>query len=230
MFECKYCKSAFVRESTLFSHACERKRRMMAEGDKVNRLGFNIWLKFYKFCSPQLKKIKTYENFIDSSHFTGFIKFARHVIDLNPHSVEDFADFVIRNSIKLDDWCKIWVYESWIREVNKKESADRALERSVLLMKTWSEETNEPWTDFFVSVNTNKAVHWIKTGRISPWIIYTTSAGQSLINRLSEEQIGLIVEYIEPKFWQFKVARLKEDATWVQTVFNQSGIKNHETI
>lgn len=230
MFACKYCNKTFVRESSLFSHACERKRRMMAEHDKANRLGFNIWLKFYKFCSPQLKKVKSYEDFIDSNYYTGFIKFARHVIDLNPHSVDDFADFVIKNSIKIDDWCKIWVYESWIREVNKKESVDRALERSVLLMRTWSEETNEPWTDFFVLVNTNRAVHWIKTGRISPWVIYATQAGQVLINRFSEEQISLIVEYIEPKFWQFKVARQKEDAQWVQAVFDQSGIKVYEPV
>lgn len=224
MHQCKYCKKSFVKEGTLFSHACEKKRRVMAEHDKPNRLGFNLWLRFHKFCTPNTKKEKTYQDFIDSNYFTGFLKFARHVIDLNPHSIEDFADFVIKNSIKLDDWCKIWVYESWIREVNKKESTDRAVERCVLLMKTWSLDTDNDWRNFFKDANTNIAVHWIRTGRISPWVIYATEQGQGLIHRFSDEQISMVVEYIEPKFWQFKVARQQVDTTWIQSVFDNAGI------
>lgn len=230
MHQCKYCKKTFVKESTLLSHACEKKRRMMAEHDKPNRLAFNVWRKFLKYCTPSARKEKTYEDFVNSNVYTGFVKFARHVIDLNPHSVDDFVDFVIRNSVKLDDWTKIWVYEAWIREVSKKESVDRAVERSVLLMKTWSEREQENWTDFFVRVNTNQAVHWIRTGRISPWVLFSTDAGQALVNRFNEEQLELIVEYIEPKYWQFKVARQREDSAWVQGVFNSAGIKTYEPV
>ena len=79
-------------------------------------------------------------------------------------------------------------------------------------------------------VNTNQAVHWIRTGRISPWVLFATDAGQALVNRFNEEQLELIVEYIEPKYWQFKVARQREDSAWVQGVFNSAGIKTYEPV
>ena len=106
MFKCKYCSKDFARESTLSSHMCERKRRMLAENERPNQIALQIWLKFLKFTTPNLKKQKTYEDFVSSRYYTSFVKFARHVIDLNPYDSEGFVDFVFRYGVKLDDWCK----------------------------------------------------------------------------------------------------------------------------
>jgi hypothetical protein len=224
MHQCKYCKKSFARESTLMTHMCEKKRRKMGEHDKANRIAFNIWLKFYKYTSPTSKKQKTYDDFIDNKFYTSFLKFARHCIDLSPYDLDGFADFVFRNAVKIDDWCKNYVYEMYVRENNKKESVDRAAERVILLMQNWSEQTGEVWTDFFDRVNTNQATQWIITGRISPWIIYGSSAGQRLVDRLTEEQIMLVAENIEPKYWQFRLARNKQDTEWIEQTFDKAGI------
>lgn len=224
MHQCKYCKKSFAKESTLMTHMCEKKRRKMGEHDKVNRLAFNIWLKFYKFTVPASKKPKTYDDFIDNRYYTSFLKFARHCLDLSPHDLEGFVDFVFRNAVKLDDWCKNYVYEMYVRENNKKESVDRAAERAILLMQNWSEQTGSTWTEFFDLVNTNQATQWIITGRISPWIIYGSNAGQRLVDRLSAEQLQLVAENIEPKYWQFRLARNKQDTEWIEQTFNKAGI------
>jgi len=224
MHQCKYCKKSFAKESTLMTHMCEKKRRKMGEYDKVNRLAFNIWLKFCKFASPTSKKQKTYDDFIDNRYYTGFLKFARHCMDLSPYDLESFVDFIFRNAVKMDDWCKNYVYEMYVRENNKKESVDRAAERVILLMQNWSEQTGHPWTEFFDQVNTNQATQWIITGRISPWIIYGSQAGQRLVDRLNEEQLMLVAENIEPKYWQFRLARNKQDTEWIEQTFNKAGI------
>jgi hypothetical protein len=224
MFECKYCGKSFVRETTLASHMCEKKRRMLGEHERPNQIALQIWLKFYKFTTPNAKKAKTYEDFIASQYYTAFVKFARHVIDLNPHDMEGFVDFVFRFGVRLDDWHKAYVYEAWIRENNKKETVDRAAERNILLMQSWAESTGEDWRKFFDLVNTNQAVHWIKTGRISPWVLYATRGGERLVDRLNHEQIDIVAEYIEPKYWQFKVAKQKDDAKWIEKMFSDAGI------
>jgi len=225
MFKCKYCPATFVKETTLSAHMCERKRRLLAEHNRENQIALQIWLKFLKFTTPNSKKQKTYSDFISSRVYTGFVKFARHVIDLNPYDFESFIDFVFRYGVKLDDWCKAYVYEAWIREYNKKETVDRAAERSILLMRTWAETTGEDWHKFFKLVNTNQAVHWIRTGRISPWVLYATKAGESLVDRFNAEQIEMVAEYIEPKHWQFKVARQADDANWIEKTFDNAGIE-----
>ena len=225
MFKCKYCSKDFARESTLSSHMCERKRRMLAENERPNQIALQIWLKFLKFTTPNLKKQKTYEDFVSSRYYTSFVKFARHVIDLNPYDFEGFVDFVFRYGVKLDDWCKAYVYEAYIRENNKKETVDRAAERNIILMQNWAEQTGESWRSFFKKVNTNQAVHWIKTGRISPWVLYATKAGEVLVDRLNAEQVLIVAEYIEPKYWQFKVARQADDAKWIEQTFDGAGIE-----
>jgi hypothetical protein len=230
MYKCKYCSLSFKREETLISHSCDKKKRMLGENNKENRMAFYFWLKFHKFCSPHTKTQKTYVDFIGSNYYNGFMAFAEYVIRLNPISTEDFFDFVIRNSVKLSDWCKDWVYEAWVKEISKKESVDRAVERCVILMRDWAEDTGNDWVNFFTMVGTGSATQWIRTGKISPWIIYSTDQGQELVRRLNSEQLEIVIDYIDPKFWRFKIARNEKDAMWIQDVFNQSGIITHETI
>jgi len=67
-------------------------------------------------------------------------------MDLSPYDLESFVDFIFRNAVKMDDWCKNYVYEMYVRENNKKESVDRAAER-VILINAKLERTNRPSLD-----------------------------------------------------------------------------------
>jgi len=223
-YTCKYCKASFKHEKTIFSHLCEKKRRMMGKDDKQNRLAFAVWTRFNKYCFAYMGE-KSYDDFTSNQYYLAFMKFAAYLIDLKPYNMEDFIDFVIKNGVKLDDWGKAWVYETWVSNISKKETVDRAVERCVMLMQDWAEENDTDWKQFFGQVGTGNAVQWIRTGRLSPWILYSTDQGQKLISRLNDEQLELVVGSIDPKFWSFKVARHKKDAKWIQDIFNQYGIE-----
>lgn len=224
-YKCKYCKKDFVRESTLASHLCEPKRRFLAKDDKQNRIAYQSWLLFRKLTIANIKHDKPYEEFIVNKYYADFMKLAQHIIDLNLDDPEGFVKFIIMNSIKINDWRKAVVYETYIKDRTKKETVERAIERSLLNMKAWAEKTDGQWQDYFQAVSTPEAVQDIRMGRISPWCTFATDQGSRLIDRLEPGQVQQLVEYLEPEKWRVKVKRHQPDAEWVQQVFNQAEIK-----
>jgi hypothetical protein len=222
-FECQFCKKTFQREKTLAVHLCEQKRRHINRDDKYVRLGFLAYNRFYEI--TQGSKIqKTYEHFAKSSYYTAFTKFGRHMLEINAIDPEKFIDFVITASIPLDSWCKDSVYESYIRELNKKETAERAVERGILLMEQWGREHDRPFNVFFREISRPRLIHWIKSGRISPWIIFNCDSGDAAIASMTDNEHHMINEYLEPTFWTRKFSTRKEDVEFVQMVLKEAGL------
>lgn len=221
-FKCEFCKKSFKQERTLVSHVCEKKRRWLYKDEKYSRLAFHTYQKFYAL-SMRSKKPKTFEEFIDSKYYSSFIKFGHHLTDINPLEVEGFIEFLIKTQTKIEDWTKDWVYETWVRELTKKESPDKAVTRSIQLMEQWSRETEEPWQEFFRKVSTVQATKLIRTGRLSPWLLYA-GPGQVLFERMTDEQLGLIKEWINPIYWQMKIRDHKEEVDFIKNVLAEAGV------
>ena len=224
-YKCRYCQKEFVRESTLASHLCENKRRMLAKDEKQNRIAYQSWLLFRKLTMANVKNDKPYEEFISNKFFAGFMKLAKHIIDLSLDDPEGFVKFIIMNSVPMHNWQTAVVYETYIKDRTKKETVERAVERSVLNMKAWAEKTGNSWEEYFTKVSTPEAVQDIRMGRISPWCTFATDQGSRLIDRFEPGQVQQLIEYMEPQSWRAKVMRQRQDAEWVQHVFNEAKIK-----
>lgn len=224
-YKCKYCKKEFVRESTLAGHLCENKRRVLAKDLKQNRIAYQSWLLFRRLTIANIKHDKDYEEFATNNLFMGFMKLAKHIIDLNLEDPEGFVKYIVMNSVPMNKWQTAVVYESYVKDRTKKETVERAIERSVLNMKAWAERTGNSWEDYFSAVNTPDAVQDIRMGRISPWCTFATDQGSRLIDRMDETEVVSLVDYLEPKSWKVRVKRQAQDATWIQDVFNQAEIQ-----
>ena len=222
-FECQFCGKAFKREKTLAVHLCEQKRRHINRDDKYVRLGFMAYNRFYEITQGAAKP-KTYEQFSKSNYYTGFTKFGRHILEISAIDPEKFIDFVITTSIPLDKWCTDAVYETYIRELNKKETAERAVERGILLMQQWSRENDRPYNEFFREISRPRLIHWVKSGRISPWIIFNCDSGKSAIAALTDHEQDMIMTYLEPTFWTRKFSTRQDDVEFVQMVLKEAGI------
>lgn len=223
MFECQYCQKKFKGEKTLMVHVCEPKRRYMNKNEKYSRLAFYALNRFYEMTQAVGKQIE-FDMFAKSKFYLGFTKFGKHIININAINPEEYIDFVIRNSVKLDKWTSDSVYETYIQELNRKESADRAVERSILLMQKWGEEYDRPFNTFFKEVSKPLAIHYIKSGRLSPWVIFNSDNGAELIDSFSDEELIIINDYLEPAFWSRKFNARVEDVQFVKMILNKAGI------
>jgi hypothetical protein len=224
-YKCKYCQKEFVRESTLATHLCEPKRRMLAKDTKQNRIAYQGWLLFRRLTMANIKNDKPYEEFITNRFFSDFMKLAKHIIDLGIEDPEGFVKFITMNSVPASKWHTAVVYETYVKDRTKKETVERAIERSVLNMKAWAERTNSTWEDYFVLVATPEAVQDIRMGRISPWCMFATDQGSRLVDRFEPGQVQQLIDYMEPQSWRAKVMRQRTDAVWVQYVFNEAKVK-----
>lgn len=224
-YKCKYCEKGFVRESTLASHLCENKRRVLDRDLKQNRIAYQSWLLWRKFTMANVKHDKSYEEFVSNRYFTGFMKLSKRIIDLNIDDPEEFVRFISMNSVPMNKWTSDLVYDEYIKSKTRKETVTRAIERSFLTITDWADKTGNDFTDYFQKVNTVDAVQDIRMGRISPWCVFATDQGGKLVDRLEPNQVQTLIDYLDPKSWRARVIREKEDSIWVQKIFNQANIK-----
>jgi hypothetical protein len=222
-FACDYCKKSYQREQSFLVHMCEPKRRWLDQDTKYVKLGFMVYKRFYE-ANMIGKKEKTFRDFMESKFYTSFTHFGRHLLNINAVNPKGFVEFLIKTGVKLDRWESPLVYETYIRELNKKETPVAAIERNFLLMIQWSNDTGENWTDFFRKISPNLATQWIQSGRISPWILYTAASANELFKRLSNEQLMLIEQNINPDFWEVKLRRAKDDVDKIREELDRAGL------
>lgn len=222
--KCSYCGKVFVHEKSLVNHACVKKMRFLDKDSLHCRLAFASYDKFYRM-ALKTNKPKTMDNFINSHYYLEFVKFGRYLIDNNIMSPELFLDFCIKNGLKLKDWFKPSVYELYLRELNKKESPEKGVERTILLMKQWSDQTGNNYNDFFRLIEPNLFINYVKQGRISPWIIYNSNSGRIMLEeRLNDDQLSIILEWIDPDYWKKKFLVNKKDKEFFKKLFDKEGI------
>lgn len=222
-FHCPYCKKDFLRENSLINHMCEKKRRFFNKDEKYVKLGFLAYQKFYAI-QYSGRKLPTYEDFSNSKFYTSFTAFGRYILDVNALRPEGFIEFVIKTGVPLKNWTLPVVYETYVRELTKKMTPEMALEQGILLAQQWSQESAEPWNDFFRKIHPNLAVQWIRTGRINPWFLYAAPSSKDLFDRMSDEQMGLVSEYLDPKVWKARMKVHKSDFDWVRKQLVEAGL------
>ena len=223
---CEFCTRTFSNEKYLINHSCEKKRRWLQRESPYVRFGFLAWNRFYTLSSKTSvdKKYSSYREFIDSQFYIAFVKFGRHIIDLDAIDPAKFIDYVIKANIPIDKWCHDFVYEQYVRELTRKELPEKALERNILLMQQWSHETAEPWQDFFRKLNTNQAIVWLQSGRISPWILYNAKSAEEFFLRCSPEQLNMIKQYAPIGPWKIKFGKNRESVKFIQETLEQAGV------
>jgi len=219
--KCKYCGQGFVRESTLAVHQCEPKRRDLQQGEKGVIIGFKTWLRFYELTQGSAK-LKTYADFCNNNFYNAFVKFGRHCVAISAINVNQFMDYVLKKQIKIDNWCKDKVYEEYLYGLLRSESSSDALERSIITMQEWSEETGNDITTYFTEVSSNRFVQHVLNGRVSCWAIYCCDNGIAKLETLSEEQVTLLMPWIDPEFWQRKLHDYTADAELTKHILAQA--------
>lgn len=221
MHKCEYCQKSFKKESTLAVHTCEQKRRYMQKDQKSVQLGFRSYQLFYRI-GTNSKKEKTYDDFAKSQYYSAFVKYGGYCLDLKIDAIENYTRWLLTNSVKLNKWTSDQEFNKWNKERLKKESVDRAVERTVIFMIEWAVKIDKNWSDYWTDANTNEIVHHICAGRISPWVVYSSRNAQQMLDRMNEEQLSLIIEYIDPPYWQRKMTTHAPDFTWVEQIMNGS--------
>ena len=224
-FTCVHCNKSFMQEKTLIAHMCERKRRVLQRDEKRVQAGFMAFNRWWQLAQGA-KKLKTYEEFCDTGYYNAFVKFGSFLNNVQPLYPEKFVDYVIKSGVKLDHWCKEDLYVEYLHQYLKKEAVQDALERALTTMQEYADETNTlaSFKDYFRYGNGNRICHHISTGRISPWILYNSASGVDFLSSLSEEQVMIVLPWIDPDYWNRKFRDYMADTEWVKDILSKAGL------
>jgi len=85
-------------------------------------------------------------------------------------------------------------------------------------------ELKNGFSDYFCYGNVNRICHHITTGRISPWIVFNCNTGVDFLGNLSEEQIAIVMPWIDPDYWQRKFVDYVADTEWVKDILQKAGL------
>jgi hypothetical protein len=225
-YNCEFCSKSFKKEISLINHNCEKKRRWFSKDEPVSRMAFIAWSRFYELSQYQkgVNVKSEFKEFINSKFYIGFNKFAHYMIDINVINPTNFIDFVIKSNTPLKTWSTDIMYQQYIIEYIKKESAEKALERMIPLMRQWSEIYNTPWTDFFRKISPNLAISWISSGRISPWILYNSDSALELFHKCNPEQLNIITKVAPIDQWKIRFSKNLDSVLFIRQTLEQAGI------
>jgi len=223
-YKCIHCSKSFMKDKTLVAHMCERKRRALQETEKRVQAGFLAFNRFWQL-TQNAKKPKTYDNFADSSYYNAFVKFGSFINNVNPLYPDKFIDYVIKSGVKLDLWCRDELYEKYLYDMLKVEPVESAVQRSLQTMMEWADDHSAEFAHYFNYASLNKAVHDIRNGRISAWVILNSSAGQTMIKSMSDEQLEMIAPAFDVPFWLRKFKEIPADVALVKEICKEVGIK-----
>lgn len=206
--KCPHCKKALASEDALIKHYCEKKRRWLEKDSTINKVAFYTFQRFHNLNFPG-KKEKNYEEFMNSRYYTSFINFSRHINSLDYIDKSQYIDYVIKHQIPLSNWSHTYVYEGYVKDKVLRESIDDAFIRSLQVLEEWSEEEEISWREFYNRANTSYIKILLKSGKLSPWIIFLEN-GEKILERLSISDINEIEFLLDGETWSRKLALNKK--------------------
>jgi hypothetical protein len=221
-FCCEFCSREFIRETTMMKHLCENKRRWQDKDMPGNRIGFQCWLTFY-VKNMLAKKSRSYLDFTKSSYYLVFVKFGHYCININAINVNRYADWLIKNKIKIDSWSSDTNYTKFLLEYVKDEDPLDALARSIETTIELAKNENIPSKDLLRYGHPNKICYSIANGRISPWMLYQCNSGVEFLGKLNETQQRMRLDYINPEQWAAKFMRSADTVKQVKTLLKAVG-------
>jgi hypothetical protein len=223
-FDCTFCGKTFKYEKVLIKHLCKKKQRFLERERQDVRLGYIAYRLFYQlnYANP---KVKTPEQFRESNVYDAFVKFGKYVIDVKAIAPEEFIRFAVNSKRPLDRWTLGDVlYNEYVKLLNRHESFDRALERTILLAESWANQNKAEIKNFLREVAPGQAVLWIQSGKISPWVLFNCESGHELMTKLSEEQFSIVEKAIDTRFWKKKFKDHPDEATAAQEFLRSEGL------
>ena len=219
--KCEYCGKDFKRESSIAAHMCRDKKRWLQKDEQHVRLGLSFFNDWHRIAMGSNAR-KDYKAFMKSQYYGAFVRFGLYVLETRVIAPERYLEWLIKSQVAVDRWCKDSVYNQYLAEQSKRETAERALERFVLHADKWSERTGFHWTEYWDNVKPYTLVNDIKMGKISPWVFLGYSKAKAKLDGLPIELLSDIADTVDLSFWQRKIDVNRPTVVWIEEILGAS--------
>jgi hypothetical protein len=91
-------------------------------------------------------------------------------------------------------------------------------------MKNWGEQNHMPWNAFFQKISKPRGIHMIRSGKISPWVLYNSKSGLKFLESLTAQETVMIEDYICPTSWTKRFNQSPTDVEFVHDIMKKANI------
>lgn len=226
LYCCDLCNKTYKTERGLLNHKCRSRLRLQEYQTNYGRIAFICYDLFYKklHFNSYKKNGVSLTNFINSEYYNGFIKIGKYIVDNKIPNYKNYVNFLINYNVKLEKWTSDEVYNAYVKTCNKTENPETAVEKSLKTMLQWANNTRKPWQNYFNEEDKTRILHCVKTGRISPWVLYNSETGKMFLSKLDSHDFNLVYDLMDPKYWNIKFKRQSDHTKAVCETLKQAGL------
>lgn len=218
---CEFCNKKLISERNLVKHMCVPKQRFQEQDTATARLAHQLWTNFYHTIQPG--KACTVNEFIRSSYYPGFWRFADYCRTSGVFAVAEYQRWLLKNRHSVDRWCRDELYTRFLLTYIPGENALDSVHRSVQTLMTLAEETEYAPKDYLRYSSGYKICQNIVSGKITAWFLYNCSSGTDFLSKRDESQLSMIWDYIEPEPWQARFRIHKHDQQAIVEILKSGG-------
>lgn len=227
VFKCRFCDKEFKRENTVITHACVKRDRYNDRESRLMREAYKLYMMFMEAHHLAMKKTEEpLMQFIKSRYFNDFYDFAEYILANDILNKERFIKEILTSGKTVYEWKSHKVYEEWVIKCIREEHPRRGIERSINALVEWGNVTDNDWCTFFENVSTERAILWIETGKISPWLLYVAEpeSGNKLLNRFSDSELGYLIKFIDPTYFKILQLRYNDEVMEIRQLLTEAGL------
>jgi hypothetical protein len=145
------------------------------------------------------------ERFIKGREYTHYTKVAEYLFNVHCPDIMQYINWAMDNHLKYKVWCNDDCYKEWLLDYIYKELPTDAIIRSLETLQKIATKHNIEVDKVYTIVYGMYLGNLVKMGRISPWFLYTTKLGNTMIANLSEDFKYYLRDYLNDAAWGVKI-------------------------
>lgn len=228
IYTCKFCDREFKREETVTTHKCTKRDRYDDKESRPMREAFRLYMQFMEINRFPFKKgVEPFMAFIKSKYFSDFYDFATYYLNnLDILEIDKFTEHLMQSNKPIMEWSTYKAKDEWILNTIREEDPSDAVARSIAALDEWGSNLNVEWNTFFENVSSARAIAWIESGKISPWLIWLSpkDSTNKFFGHLSNSEIEYILKYIDPSYFEIKIIRHKKECDAIKEMLRMAGL------
>ncbi len=199
---CEYCHKPFSRETALINHKCkqmERYDKIKTPEGQVALRAYQSWLKFQKRPVPDVS------TFANSATFIHFIKFGAWCVKARV-DLDKYVRFMVKRGFNPSMWIREDVITSYLVETDKDYFQEELME-CINIMFDLADNFDVDVSDLHNTLTIDEIILLLKTGRLSPWVVFASSGFKNRIkNDATEYQMEEFNDCFDLSVWQQRLS------------------------
>lgn len=217
-YECKHCKTKFVREWAFKKHECEEKRRFDHSRTVKGKKAFahyKYWLSLRGF------KTAKRDTFITSRYYKSFVKFSEFCREKMIPLPRKYIDFMKSMDMLPQFWSRDDVYDSFLEVYDELYTPKDQVEGTLRTIVDIASKIDCQPGEIFEFLFPAEVMKYINSKKMSPWVLLLSNKFHVYVKSLSKHERIEITSMMDVDVWSDKFSENKDFVRKIKVILKE---------